>query len=59
MEVVIAAFFQVCLQHAIPFAEIRAISNWVEPRNREAWDIPAALKQLRAEIHTVLTNLTG
>jgi futalosine hydrolase len=54
-----AAFFQVCLQHAIPFAEIRAISNWVEPRNREAWDIPAALKQLRAEIHTILTNLTG
>lgn len=51
-----AAFFQVCLQHAIPFAEIRAISNWVEPRNREAWDIPTALKRLREQIHVVLAN---
>lgn len=41
-----AAFFQVCLQHGIPFAEIRAISNRVEPRNRDNWDIPGALKAL-------------
>jgi futalosine hydrolase len=41
-----AAFFQVCLEHTISFAEIRAISNFVEPRNRESWDIPGALGKL-------------
>lgn len=30
----------------IPFAEIRAISNVVGPRDREAWRIPDALKAL-------------
>lgn len=45
-----AAFFQVCLQHGLPFAEIRAISNRVEPRNRDNWDIPGALKALSAAL---------
>lgn len=45
-----AAFFQVCLQHGIPFAEIRAISNRVEPRNRDNWDIPGALKSLSSAL---------
>lgn len=46
-----AAFFQVCLEHNIPFTEIRAVSNYVEVRNREAWNIPLALKNLREAIY--------
>ncbi|MEO0471302.1 MAG: futalosine hydrolase [Bacteroidota bacterium] len=39
-----AAFFLACLQNGLPFAQIRAISNYVEPRNRANWDIPTAVK---------------
>jgi futalosine hydrolase len=41
-----AAFFLACLLSNVNFLEIRAISNYVEPRNREAWDIPLAIKNL-------------
>lgn len=33
-------------QHDVAFAEIRAISNAVGPRDRSAWDVPAALHAL-------------
>jgi futalosine hydrolase len=45
MEGVAAA--QICLQHTIPFLELRAISNQVEDRNKEAWDIPLALRRVQ------------
>jgi futalosine hydrolase len=32
--------------HGVPFAEVRAISNLVGPRDRDAWDVPAALDTL-------------
>lgn len=41
-----AAFFQVCLQENIPFHQIRSISNRVEVRNKDAWDITGALQAL-------------
>jgi len=41
-----AAFFHACLMADIPFAAIRGISNYVEPRNREAWEIGLAIRQL-------------
>ena len=41
-----AAFFYVCLQEEVNFVQIRAISNYVEPRNKEGWDIPLALDNL-------------
>lgn len=42
-----AAFFQACLMHEVPFHEFRAISNAVEPRNREAWRIPEASEAMQ------------
>ncbi|WNJ20813.1 futalosine hydrolase [Pontibacter sp. G13] len=42
------AFFHAMLEIGIPFAAVRAISNRVEPRNRDAWNIPLALKSLHA-----------
>ncbi len=41
-----AAFFYVCMMEKIPCLQIRSISNKVEKRNREAWNIPLALKNL-------------
>jgi futalosine hydrolase len=42
-----AAFMYACAMHAIPFAQVRAVSNVVERRNRKAWRIPEALTSLR------------
>lgn len=42
-----AAFFYVMLNENIPFHQIRSISNRVEERNRESWDIPLALKTVQ------------
>ena len=48
MEGVAAA--QICLQYGVPFLELRAISNQVEDRDKDAWDIPLALE--RAQVAT-------
>jgi futalosine hydrolase len=49
-----AAFFYACLQAGVPFLEIRSISNRVEPRNRDAWDIPGAIKALNDVIRQTI-----
>lgn len=43
-----AAFFQACLLSGVPrFAQIRAISNYVEVRDKEKWKVQEALFALR------------
>jgi len=42
-----AAVFYTCICEKQAFAEVRAISNRVERRNREHWDLPAAVQNLR------------
>jgi futalosine hydrolase len=41
-----AAFFYTCIKEGIPFVQIRAISNYVEPRDKSKWNIPLAVKNL-------------
>jgi futalosine hydrolase len=41
-----AGFMHACLIHRTPFAQIRAVSNMVERRNREAWKMPQAVRSL-------------
>ena len=41
-----AAFFYVCAMERVPFIQLRAISNRVELRNRNAWKIDLALDNL-------------
>ncbi|MEM1322745.1 MAG: futalosine hydrolase [Bacteroidota bacterium] len=41
-----AAFFYACLMEGIPFLEVRAISNYVESRNRERWKLSLAIDNL-------------
>jgi futalosine hydrolase len=42
-----AAFFYSCFTAGVPCAQVRAISNYVERRNRAAWRVPEALDALR------------
>jgi len=41
-----AAFMYACLINEVPFAQVRAISNVVEKRNREAWRMTEAIANL-------------
>ena len=41
-----AAFFYACKQVGVPCLQIRAVSNYVEKRNRDAWQIALAIKNL-------------
>jgi futalosine hydrolase len=38
-----AAFMYACLIHGVPFAQVRAVSNVVERRNRAAWRLREAI----------------
>ncbi|MBK8556196.1 MAG: futalosine hydrolase [Lewinellaceae bacterium] len=52
-----AAVFYACLLSEVPFLEIRSISNYVEPRNREAWNLPFAIEQLNQTLIELLKSL--
>jgi futalosine hydrolase len=43
-----AAFMYACLIRGTPFAEVRAVSNVVEKRNRAAWKLDEAIGNLNA-----------
>lgn len=45
-----AAFFYACNQSDVPCIQIRAISNYVERRNREKWNLGLAIKNLNETI---------
>ncbi len=49
-----AAFFYACNQAGVYCIQIRAISNHVERRNRENWDINLAIKNLNETIIELL-----
>ena len=52
-----AAFFYVCMKMNTPCIQVRSISNYVERRNKENWNIPLALKNLRLNCQSILTEL--
>ena len=41
-----AAVFYSCLMMDVPFVSIRAISNYIEPRNKAHWNIELAIQNL-------------
>jgi len=49
-----AAIFYVCLFEKVPFLEIRAISNYVDIRDTQKWDIPIAIENLTDELYRFL-----
>ena len=54
-----AAIFYVCLLEKVPFLEIRAISNYVDVRDTEKWDIPTALENLTNELFRFLRKFAN
>ena len=54
-----AVFFYLCSMESIPFLGIRAISNPVEVRDKNHWDIPLALGKLAAKLDEVFKILNG
>lgn len=52
-----AAFLYACLLEKIPCFQIRAISNYVERRNRGAWNIPLALANLNKKAIEIMESL--
>ena len=42
--------------HGVVFAEVRAVSNVVGPRDRAAWDVPAALAAVGRAIAAIATG---
>ncbi len=52
-----AAFFQVCLSQRKRFLQLRAISNYVEPRNKDNWKINEALVNLTDVLVNIIDNL--
>lgn len=52
-----AALFYGCLLSGVSFLEIRGVSNYVEPRNREGWNLPLAIDNLNAVLIEILQTL--
>ena len=52
-----AAFFYVCEKENIPSIQLRAISNYVERRNKDNWNIPLALQNLKLALEKLLSAL--
>lgn len=52
----VAAFF-VAAQENIPVLQFRASSNYIEPRNRDAWQIGSAIKNLNLFLQELLKSL--
>ncbi len=51
-----AAFHYVCLQEKIPFAQVRAISNYVTPRDRNQWKMEEAINNLNEWLIRLLND---
>jgi futalosine hydrolase len=49
-----AAFFEGCLLSGRRFMQLRSISNYIEPRNREGWNLPLAITALNKTLVEVL-----
>lgn len=52
-----AAFMFACDQEKISYLQIRAVSNLVEKRNRERWNIPLAIENLNKKIMEFLDSI--
>ena len=52
-----AAFFYACLFEAITCSQIRTISNKVEKRSKENWDLPLAIQSLNNAVVVIIAEL--
>ena len=52
-----AAFFYACLQNEVQFLQIRSISNYVEPRNKDNWNLPLSIQNLNKVLIELIETL--
>ena len=52
-----AAFFYGCRKAKVPSVQLRAISNYVEKRNRDKWEINLALRNLAEALKIMIHKL--
>jgi futalosine hydrolase len=52
-----AAVIFCCMKENVPVNQFRAVSNYVEPRNRNAWNIPLALNNLQIFLDTFIQEI--
>jgi futalosine hydrolase len=52
-----AAFMYACQVHGVPFAQVRAVSNMIEKRNREAWKMTDAIDNLAVAALHILESV--
>ncbi|MAX69320.1 MAG: futalosine hydrolase [Flavobacteriales bacterium] len=52
-----AAVFKVCEEMKIPCMQIRSISNKVEKRNKENWNLDLAISNLNIEVEKIISTL--
>jgi futalosine hydrolase len=52
-----AAFMYACAIHGLVFAQVRAVSNIIEKRNRAAWSLAPAIRNLGETALRILDNL--
>jgi futalosine hydrolase len=52
-----AAFMFACENESIPYVQLRAVSNYVERRNKDAWNIPLAIENLNKTILEIFDSL--
>jgi len=52
-----AAVLKVCQEFNIPCMQIRSISNKLEKRNKDNWNIELAIKNLNSEVEKILEKL--
>lgn len=53
-----AGVFFSCLMYGVPFVSLRGISNMVEPRNKERWNIQLAADNCCSAAKLVIKNLS-
>ena len=52
-----ASVFKVCEEFKVPCIQIRSISNKVEKRNKDNWDLDLAIRNLNVEVEKIIKNL--
>jgi futalosine hydrolase len=52
-----AAFYFICERENIPSIQLRAISNYVEKRNRDAWNIPLAIRSVSEAVKQLINEI--
>ena len=52
-----AAFMMICQRFNIKFIQVRSVSNFVEERNKDNWNLDLAIKNLNHTVRMIINDL--